>query len=156
MEQPKKVIATSMILTIFVLVVSLAALYVQAQIEAGTVCTCAIPLPVMVPLLSSIGLLVGTLLYYMFSPSSDQKPKPPDTGIILDFLGNEEAEIVRKILEKKGEISQAGIVSSTGLPKVKVFRIIERLKNKGIVSKEPHGKTNLIKLNEDVMKLFVQ
>ncbi|MCK4336280.1 MAG: hypothetical protein KAW40_06185 [Candidatus Aenigmarchaeota archaeon] len=156
MEHPKKIIAASMVLTIFVLVVSLAALYAQAQIEAGTVCTCVIPLPVLVPMLSSIGLLVGTLIYYMFYPSSEQKPKPLDTKIILDFLGNEEAEIVRKILENRGEISQARIVSSTGLPKVKVFRIIERLKNKGIVSKEPYGKTNIIKIREDIRKLFVQ
>lgn len=156
MEHSRKIIAASMVLTIFVLIVSLAAIYVQAQIEAGTVCTCVIPLPVLVPLLSSIGLLVGTLIYYMFAPSPEKKSKPPDRKIILDLLGKEEAEIIGKILEKEGEASQAGLVSSTGLPKVKVFRIIERLRNKGIVSKHPHGKTNLIKIREDLRKLLVQ
>jgi uncharacterized membrane protein len=154
MDQPKKVIATSMILTIFVLIVSLAALYVQAQIEAGTVCTCAIPLPVLVPILSSIGLLVGTFIYYISSPKFEKRET--DVKPLLKFLDPVEQKIMSKIIENKNEISQAGIVSSTGLPKVKVFRVIERLKNKGIVSKEPYGKTNLIKLNDDIRELFVQ
>ena len=154
MEQSKKVIATSMIITIFVLAVSLTALYVQAQIEAGTVCTCAIPLPVLIPLISSIGLLLGTFIYYIYSPIFEKKEI--DTKPLLKFLDTTEQRIMATILDNKGEISQARIASSTGLPKVKVFRTIGRLKSKGIVSKEPHGKTNLIKLNDDIRKLFFQ
>lgn len=156
MDHTKKIMATSLLMTIFVLIVSLAALYVQVQIDAGTVCTCAIPLPVLIPILSSIGLLVGTLIYYTFFPGLEKKARPLNTQAILDFLGEEEAEVVKKILENKGEASQAGIVSSTGLPKVKVFRIIERLRKKGILSKRPHGKTNMVKIREDIRKLFIR
>jgi uncharacterized membrane protein len=129
-------------------------LYVQAQIEAGTVCTCAIPLPVLVPILSSIGLLVGTFIYYISSPKFEKKGA--DTKPLLKFLDPVEQKIMSAIIENRGEIPQSRIVSETGLPKVKVFRTIQRLKNKGIVSKEPYGKTNLIKLNEDIGKLFLQ
>jgi uncharacterized membrane protein len=152
MEQPKKIIATSMILTIFVLVVSLAALYVQAQIEAGTVCTCAIPLPVLVPLLSSIGLLVGTFIYYISSPKFEKRgtdPKP-----LLKFFDPTEQRIMSAIIESRNEISQAKIVSRTGLPKVKVFRSLEKLRLKGVLEKERFGKTNKIRLSKDVMDIF--
>lgn len=59
----------------------------------------------------------------MFAPGPEKRPKPPDRKIILDFLGKEEAEIIGKILENEGEAFQAELVSSTGLPKAKVFRI---------------------------------
>lgn len=152
MEHSKKIVTVSMIMTIFVLVVSLTALYVQAQIEAGTVCTCAIPLPVLIPLLASIGLLVGTLIYYISSPRFEKKGV--DRNSVLKFLDSTEQKVVGAILNNKGEISQARIVSETGLPKVKVFRSLEKLKSKGILEKEKFGKTNKITLSDDLRNIF--
>lgn len=157
MEHSKKIVTVTILITIFVLAVSIAALYVQAQIDAGTTCTCAIPIPVLLPILSSIGLLVGTLIYYyMHSPgySGTLKGKSPDTKILLSLLGGNEGSIFKRILENGGSMSQAGIVSETGIPKVRVFRTIEKLKAKGLVTKEPHGKTNMIKARNDILKLF--
>jgi len=152
MEQSKKIIASSMVLTIFVLVVSLAALYVQVQIDAGTVCTCMIPLPVLVPLLSSIGLLVGTFVYYVSSPKFEKGGI--DRNAVLKFLNPTEQKVMNVILDNRGEITQAKIVSQTGLQKVKVFRVIERLMAKGILSKEPHGRTNKITLSNEIRRIF--
>ena len=71
MKGPKKIVSGSILITIFVLIVSLTSLYVQAEIQQGSVCTCIIPLPVLIPILASIGMLVGTLVYYLFSPMID-------------------------------------------------------------------------------------
>jgi uncharacterized membrane protein len=49
-------------------------------------------------------------------------------------------------LENKGEVLQSKISRSLG--KVKAFRVIESLMKRGVVVKEPYGKTNKIKLNE--------
>jgi len=152
MEQSKKIIATSMLMTIFVLIVSLTALYVQAQIEYGTVCSCAIPVPVLIPLLSSIGLLLGTLIYYVYSPRFEKGGI--DRNAVLKFLNHAEQKVMNVILDNRGEITQAKIVSQTGLQKVKVFRVIERLMAKGILSKEPHGKTNKIRLSDEIRGIF--
>ena len=152
MEQSKKIIATSMLMTIFVLIVSLTALYVQAQIEYGTVCSCAIPVPVLIPLLSSIGLLLGTLIYYVYSPRFEKGGI--DRNAVLKFLNPTEQKVMNVILDNRGEITQAKIVSQTGLQKVKVFRVIERLMAKGILSKEPHGKTNKITLSSEIRGIF--
>ncbi len=152
MEQSKKIIATSMLMTIFVLIVSLTALYVQAQIEYGTVCSCTIPVPVLIPLLSSIGLLLGTLIYYVYSPRFEKGGI--DRNAVLKFLNPTEQKVMNVILDNRGEITQAKIVSQTGLQKVKVFRVIERLMAKGILSKEPHGKTNKIRLSDEIRGIF--
>lgn len=152
MEQPKKVIATSMLITIFVLIVSLTALYVQTQIEYGTVCSCAIPVPVLIPLLSSIGLLLGTFIYYISSPRFEKKEA--DAKPLLKFLDPAEKKIMGTIIENNFETSQARIVSQTGLPKVKVFRSLEKLRLKGILEKERFGKTNKIRLSNDIRNIF--
>jgi len=152
MRHSKKIIGGSLVIAIFVLIVSLTSWYVQLQIEAGTICSCAIPLPILIPFVSSIGLLVGTLVYYMYSPESKDKKIERDS--VLKFLDPPEREIMDAILDNNGEVSQARIVSETGIPKVRVFRSLERLRAKGIIMKERFGKTNLIKLPDDVRKIF--
>ncbi len=154
MEQSKKIVSVTLIITIFVLAVSLTALYVQAQIEAGTVCTCAIPIPVLMPILSSIGLLVGTLVYYFFVPSPEGRSGKNDTGMISDMVGGDEGVVLRKVIEEGGNIPQSRIVSSTGLSKVRVFRAIEKLRKRNLVSKSPHGKTNMIEARKDMLDAF--
>lgn len=152
MEHQKKVILIALMVVIFVLVVSLSSWYVQLIIESGTVCSCAIPLPILLPIIASVGLLIGTLIYSMYSPCIERKPV--DRKSVLMFLEGTEQKIMDTVLSNRGEISQAGIVKLTGLPKVKVFRSLEKLKMKGIIEKESMGKTNIIKLSENVAKLF--
>ncbi|MHA1852955.1 MAG: helix-turn-helix transcriptional regulator [Candidatus Heimdallarchaeaceae archaeon] len=148
MESPKKIISLSLILAIFVLVVSLSSWYVQMEIISGDVCSCAIPLPVLIPILASIGLLTGTLIYYVYSPKFDKAEI--NSNLILKFFQGDERAVIDVLLKNGGKLSQAKIVSSTGLSKVKVFRILERLKSRGLIEKESKGKTNMIRLSEDI------
>lgn len=152
MQHQKKVIIIAMLFVIFVLLVSIISWYVQLLIESGTVCSCAIPLPILFPIIASIGLLIGTIIYYMLSPGNQKVYV--DKKSILMFFGSTEREIMDAIISNKGEISQASITRITGLPKVKVFRSLERLRMKGIIEKESKGKTNTIRLTEGVAKLL--
>ncbi|MCK4497364.1 MAG: hypothetical protein KAU24_04155 [Candidatus Aenigmarchaeota archaeon] len=152
MEHQKKVILIALMVVIFVLVVSLSSWYVQLIIESGMVCSCAIPLPILLPVIASVGLLIGTLIYSMYSPGIERKPI--DRKSLLMFFEETEQRIMDTILSNRGEVSQARIVKLTGLPKVKVFRSLEKLKMKGIIEKESKGKTNTIRLTENVAKLF--
>jgi uncharacterized membrane protein len=152
MQHQKKVIIIAMLVVIFVLLVSMSSWYVQLLIESGTVCSCAIPLPILFPIIASIGLLIGTLIYYMFSPGNQKICV--DKESILMFFGNVEREIMDVIISNKGETTQARIVRLTGLPRVKVFRSLEKLRMKGIIEKESKGKTNTIRLSEGVAELL--
>ncbi len=152
MNQPKKVIAGSLLIVIFVLMVSLSSWYVQNEIYLGDVCSCAIPLPILIPVLASIGLLVGTLVYYMFSPSFEKAPVCKES--ILKLLDPTERQVMNILIENNGEAVQSRIVQLTSLSKVTVFRSLEKLKSKGIIEKKKHGKTNRIMLAEDIMRIF--
>jgi len=152
MDHPKKVIIGAILIVIFVLVVTLSSWYVWNEMYFGDVCSCAIPLPILIPVLASIGMLTGTLVYYIFSPRFERNPVPKDS--IMKMFNAKERNLMNIILENGGKISQARIGHETGLSKVNVFRSLEKLKERGVIEKESRGKTNIIKLSEDVMKIF--
>jgi uncharacterized membrane protein len=150
MDHHKKIVAGSLILVLFILIVSITSWYVQNEIYTGNVCSCFIPVPILIPLLAAIGLLTGTVIYYMFSPRMERKiNKEP----VLKLLDPAERKIVEALIRSKGETTQANIVRLTGLQKVKVFRSLEQLRRKGIIVKESNGKTNRIILTEDMKVL---
>jgi uncharacterized membrane protein len=71
---------------------------------------------------------------------------------LLEMLQTDEREVIKKIIENKGEILQSKLSSLFG--KVKTFRVIENLVRRGIVLKESYGKTNKIKLNEKFKEIL--
>ncbi len=152
MQHQKKVIIVAMLIVIFVLLVSISSWYVQLIIESGTVCSCAIPLPILFPIIASIGLLVGTIIYYISYPGGQKVCL--DKESVLIFFSGVERDIMDTLISNKGEMSQAAIVRLTGIPKVKVFRSLEKLRMRGMIEKESRGKTNTIRLSETVSRLF--
>lgn len=153
MEPQKKIVFGILLLTVFVFVVALSSMYVQIQIEADNVCGCVIPLNLFIPLLASIGLFIGTLVYYFLSPRFEVPAVDKDT--IMRLFDAETSKVLQVIVSNKGEIPQSRISRLSGMSKVKVFRILETLRKKGIVEKHPYGKTNLIKINSDFEKLLL-
>ena len=153
MDNSKKIVVGMLVLTVFVLVVSIASLYVQVTIESGNACGCVIPLPFFIPFIGSVGLFIGTLVYYLFSPGTERKP---DVNSALRLLSGDEASVMKALAKSGGSLSQAGIVKATGLSKVKVFRVIARMLSRGLVEKESSGKTNIIHISRDIRNLFVE
>ncbi len=150
MEQSKKIIFGILLVSIFVLIVSISSLYVQTEISSGNACGCFIPIPIFIPFIASIGLFIGTIVYYLLSPRFDRKV---DKKSLLDFLEGEERKIFKIILEKP-EINQAELVRESGLSKVKVSRVLKRFKSRGLVEKETIGKINIVKLKEKISSLL--
>ncbi|MCJ7817181.1 MAG: helix-turn-helix domain-containing protein [Candidatus Aenigmarchaeota archaeon] len=153
MNPQKKFLTGMLVLTIFILAVALSSLYVQMQVSSGNACNCAIPLYLFVPLIGSMGIFIGVMAYYLLSPRFE-KPAV-DKSQLLAFLGKDEAAVMKVILNNRGEVPQAEIVRRTGLPKVKVFRILHSLKLRGIVTKEQNKKVNIVRLSEEMRKLFL-
>lgn len=153
MNPQKKFLTGMLIITVFILIVALAALYVQMQVSSGNACNCEIPLYVLVPIIGAMGLFIGVLSYYLLSPRFE-KPAV-DKSQLLNFLDRDEASVMKVILENKGEVSQAEIVRKTGLPKVKVFRVLHSLKLRGIITKEQNKKINIVRLSEGMRKLLL-
>jgi uncharacterized membrane protein len=102
-----------------------------------------------------MGLFIGTLVYFLMAGKLIKKDTSitKHISIIEKFFTREEKEIL-KILAKNNNVTQAKITSQTNLPRLKVFRIIEKLKNKNLVEKQEQGKIRIIKIKEDIRNLI--
>jgi len=151
----RKMTIVVILITGFIFAVSFSTLYAQTNIIEGTACSCTLPIPVLIPTFSSLGILIGSVVYYFMFPKISETDKKfvEGTRIMLEMLQPDERNIMKKIIDNKGEITQSKLSSELG--KVKTFRIIENLKRRGIVQKEGYGKTNKIVLNEKFKNILV-
>lgn len=74
------------------------------------------------------------------------EPSPTLEQMALRLLEGDERRVFRKIVEADGEILQKDIVSSVPFSKAKVSRIVDKLEEKGLITKQRHGYTNKIML----------
>lgn len=148
----KKIILGILILAVFAFVVSISSLYVQIQISQGNACGCFIPLPIFIPFVASIGLFIGTIIYYLFHPEIEGEGIPIE--VLLNCFEGDERSVVKKILDNNGEVLQSKIVKDTNLSKVKVHRILKKLEGKGFIEKSSHGNTNKVEVNKKTHELL--
>jgi predicted transcriptional regulator len=63
---------------------------------------------------------------------------------IMSALGKDDRQVFEKILEAEGTMFQSELVEKSGLSKVKVTRILDRLEGKGLVERKRRGMTNVV------------
>ncbi|MEW6295232.1 MAG: MarR family transcriptional regulator [Candidatus Diapherotrites archaeon] len=63
---------------------------------------------------------------------------------ILNGMNADEKGILEKIIEAKGTIFQSDLVEKTGLNKVKVTRVLDKLEGQGLVERKRRGMTNVV------------
>jgi hypothetical protein len=151
MRPEKKIVLGILVISIFVFIVALSSLYIQTQISEGNLCGCLIPLPLFIPFIASIGLFIGTMSFYLWYIPKDNRI---NKQVLLKMFDSKEREIITKLFENQGKISQSKLVSQTSLSKVQVFRTLEKLRERKIISKESRGKTNLIELDREFYENF--
>ena len=147
----RKVMLITLVLSLFVFVVSIISIYVQEVISTGNVCGCTIPLPLFIPFIASLGLFIGTLMYHLLVPVKE----PINKKAVLALLNDEERKLIEALIHHKGSTSQANLVRITGIPKIRVSRMLKRLEQKKIIKKRPYGKTNMIELEDEYKKLLL-
>jgi len=151
MKIEKALIILTMLISCFVFLVSFATLYAQTHIIEGTACSCTLPIPLLIPMFASFGLFIGLATFYLLSPWFIKKQNK-NIELLLELLDPDEKEVIKELLENEGKVLQARLSRKMG--KVKCFRILERLKQRGIIEKEKERKTNVIKLNEKFRSLI--
>jgi uncharacterized membrane protein len=84
-----------------------------------------------------------------------ETPLAPSEGSTVSFeqmalrlLEGDERRVYRKVVEAGGEMLQKDIVDAVPFSKAKVSRIIDKLEERGLISKVRHGYTNKIMLAE--------
>lgn len=162
MDTEKKIVLVVTIIAAFVFVVSLSSLYVQTEVTAGNACGCAIPIWLFIPLLSSIGLLIGTLVYYLLREKREEAivPKVSEKSTdakdialgMVKMLPKDEATIIKLLIINDGKMLQAQMIKESGLNKVQVHRVLKRLEMRKFVIKTKNKKINTITLCSEIKK----
>jgi len=110
----------------------------------------------LIPFIAFIGLLVGTVVYYIMSDKVIQQEHSlkKNTKIILNFLTSQEKKVIETLMENDGRVQQYELSHLPNLNKVKTHRILLNLEQKGIIHKEKLGKINKIVLNKELFEVL--
>ncbi|HUV62217.1 MAG TPA: hypothetical protein VMW71_08680 [Thermoplasmata archaeon] len=74
-----------------------------------------------------------------------------ETYIILRLLTGDERIMFKAVMDAGGAALQKDLIKSTKMSNAKVSRVLDRLQEKGVITKERHGSTNRVKISvEDV------
>jgi hypothetical protein len=77
-----------------------------------------------------------------------KRPTKETYGKVLKTLYGDERLVLEKVIEAEGSIFQSDLVDRTGLGKVKVSRILDKLEGKGLVETKTRGITNIVLLKK--------
>jgi hypothetical protein len=80
----------------------------------------------------------------------------PSAGreLIARLIDPKVMAVIDRLIEKPKGIPQAEVVDMPGMTKLKAHRVVERLRQKGIVTVQKTGKTNMIKLDTRTRSLL--
>jgi hypothetical protein len=139
----------------FLFIVSFTIYYVREHLDAAQFCSCTISLPLIIFILSTLGVFVGSITYYFLASKYQKEKGLVESNITktLDFLEPDERKIFTAFLEN-GEITQSMLVKKTGMDKVKVSRLTARLEMKKLITRQKHGMTNKLFLDDSLKELF--
>ena len=77
-----------------------------------------------------------------------KRPTKETYGKVLKTLHGDEKLVLEKVIEAEGSIFQSDLVDRTGLGKVKVSRILDKLEGKGLIETKTRGITNVVLLKK--------
>ena len=88
------------------------------------------------------------------SIDNNKKTTPDCKTIFLNFLNYHEKQVIKKLIEQKGQVLQSDISRMNNMGKVKAHRAVKDLQRKGVINIEKYGNTNRIILNEEMKKIL--
>lgn len=150
------------IITGFVFIVTFTSVYVSDVLINQNACGCVIPIPLMLVILSSLGLFVGFITSFVFTKKINKetqdmtKEKKILRIIFLKQFDPEERKVIEYLIQNKGNTTQSEM-SKLLNDRVKAYRIIKKLDKRGIIkikNNNNSNKTNLISLTEEIYNLL--
>ena len=154
----KNIALSISIITGFILVVISFSLYIREIYGVDDLCSCSVTMPVIMVLMSVLGIFVGTFVYYLLRKNFSSKVNKISNNVekTLNFLDNDEKKIIKLLIKNGGFINQNKIKRITKLSAVKISRRLNDLEKKDIISKEKNGMTNKVILNNDYKRIFLE
>jgi len=160
MDKNKKIIIAIVILIAFLYIVfSIGDLVSHANSDTCSVVVGLCPheeqldfLVTAIPIMVSIAIIVGALIYYLMAERVETKQKGlvKNTEVLLKFLSSDERKLVNLLMENNGKILQAEVTRLPGMSKLKSHRVVQKLIDKEVIGKEKIGKTNIIRFTKEI------
>ena len=137
---PPPLSLTSLFVVIFLLLIPLILLYSNLQLQKK---------------LSASSELLAKLVDRS-SVNKKRTVHEPSVGreLVARLIDPKEMAVIDRLIEKPKGIPQAEVVDMPGMTKLKAHRVVGRLRQKGIVTVQKTGKTNLIKLDARTRSLL--
>lgn len=85
-------------------------------------------------------------------PVEEKALRPPEevaveeSYLVLRLLSGDERTMFKAVMDSGGEALQKDLIQRTKMSNAKVSRVLEKLEQKGVVSKERYGSTNKVKI----------
>jgi uncharacterized membrane protein len=101
-------------------------------------------------------IFIGSFVYYLTSLKIDNQKEiiSKNISLVLNFLDNNEREILNQIIENNGEILQSDLTKKFG--KLKSHRMIKKLESQRVIEVKNEGKTNKIYLKPELKRELVK
>ncbi len=111
----------------------------------------------LVPVFIIAGIVIGALVFFFMSSRLDDKSKnlKKMSEVLVKFLARDERLLVQKLLDNDGKVLQAELSRLEGFSKLKSHRVIQRLKERGVIEVEHFGKTNIVRLSREVKESLI-
>ncbi len=156
MNEPKKIAAGLIVVSIFIFLVTVLVL-VFSLYSVGQ----AVPdilAPIMqyhvqfMVLMGVFGLGSGLIVYSLLNAQLEKQKQVVKTNldIIMKFLSPEDREVLRLLLDKEGMTTQSEIARLPGMSRLKAHRIVKKLEGRGIVHVEKYGKINMVRMVDEL------
>lgn len=146
------------LITGFVFIISLAIFYTYNLLHSGDFCSCTEQIPILIIIVASSGLFVGSFAYYFLIDKivrtwKAKRNLEKSLAPFLKLLNEDEEKVVKLLLQKK-KLTQATISRLAGLSRVKTTRVLQKLEDRGLINREKKGKINIVELAENLQKLI--
>ena len=102
---------------------------------------------VLMAVILSIGILIVSI-----GASRIWMPEASSSKSLINFLTEDEFEILKVIVREGGESLQESLPGKTGFSPAKISRLLINLESRGIVVRGRKGKKGIVKVNEQVAK----
>lgn len=79
-------------------------------------------------------------------PAEEKEIAARENYIVLRLLTGDERIMFKAVMDSGGEALQKDLILRTKMSNAKVSRLLDRLEEKGVVTKERHGSTNKVRI----------
>ena len=139
---------------VFIFLSSFAALYAEQHFTPS--CACVFPPWIFIITFSSLGVFVGSLVYYFLLRHYIAEKRDVNFGLkkLLSFMDINDKKIIEILLKNSGKISQSKLSEISKIDKVTLSRKINNLVSKDILKKEKNGMSNTIILDNSLYEIM--